>query len=58
MQSRSFPAGLRITEMVGVAMRNLKRWFFGLCIMALLLPTAVSAFNIEKVIGINRNIRR
>ena len=36
-------------------MRNLKRCFLGLCIMALLLPTAVSAFNIEKVIGIDVN---
>ena len=55
MQSRSFPVGLRITEMVGVDMKFFKRCFLGICIIALLLQTVVSAFNVEKVIGIDIN---
>ena len=55
MQSRSFPVGLRITEMVGVDMKFFKRCFLGICIIALLLQTVVSAFKVEKVIGIDIN---
>ena len=55
MQSRSFLVGLRITEMVGVDMKFFKRCFLGICIIALLLQTVVSAFNVEKVIGIDIN---
>ena len=41
------------TNNYSVDMKFFKRCFLGICIIALLLQTVVSAFNVEKVIGID-----